>query len=168
MIIKILQELKDKITKTVRIRINVPHDTFGLDFTPIFKTSGSACADIRAFIQNDNNNSIVIKYGEVIKIPTKLKFEIPNGYEIQVRPRSSLSDKGIIVMIGTIDSDYRGEVYIQLINLSKDKSDFYIQHGYRIAQIKVSKTERVIFEKYDGELSRTKRGEGGFGHTGIE
>jgi len=169
MINNILRKIKNKLTKTIKIRMNIPQYP-GIDFTPTFKTNGSACADIRAYIVDENNNgsSMTIEYEEVVKIPTKLRFEIPEGYEIQVRPRSSLSDKGIVVMIGTIDSDYRGEVYVQLINLSKDKSSFTIQHGYRIAQIKVSKVENVIFCHHDGELSKTKRGEGGFGHTGIE
>ncbi len=129
---------------------------------PHYATEGSAGMDIRAAVETE----IVIKSGEVKLIPTNLKMEIPAGYEIQVRPRSGLALKhgiGLLNSPGTIDSDYRGEVGIIMNNFS-DK-DFVIKRGDRIAQLVLTKyySAKII---ETNELSESKRGEGGFGHTG--
>lgn len=103
---------------------------------------------------------------ERVLIPTGIRVAIPDGYEIQVRPRSGLALKhGISVLNtpGTVDSDYRGELKIILVNLSKD--DYVIQANERIAQMVLNKVEQIEFELVD-ELEETERGAGGFGHTG--
>ena len=101
-------------------------------------------------------------------IPTGLFVEIPNGYEIQIRPRSGLAIKQGITCLntpGTIDSDYRGEIKIILINLSSEEQ--VINHGDRIAQMIVQRTERAAFEQVEF-LNETERAAGGFGHTGKQ
>jgi len=131
---------------------------------PVYKTEGAAGADICAFIKE----SVVIESGKSAIIPTGLFFEIPLGYEIQVRPRSGLAAKNQVTVLntpGTIDSDYRGEVKIILINLGEKK--FTINNGDRIAQIIVAPVTRGFFEKVES-LSETERGTGGFGSTGVK
>ena len=101
-------------------------------------------------------------------IPTGLYIELPDGYEAQVRPRSGLAlKKGVTVLNspGTIDSDYRGEIKVIMINLSNDTT--VINTGERIAQLIISKFEKVVFKEVDA-LNETERGEGGFGHTGVK
>lgn len=130
---------------------------------PEYKTSGAAGADVCAFL----SESVVIKSGEFAMIPTGLSFAIPEGYEIQVRPRSGLAAKNGVTVLntpGTIDSDYRGEVKVILINHGKDA--FTVNNGDRIAQLIVAPVTQGIFEKTD-ELDSTERGEGGFGSTGV-
>ncbi len=130
---------------------------------PEYKTSGSAGADVCAHIENP----VVIEKGKFSTIPTGLFFEIPEGYEIQVRPRSGLAFKNGITVLntpGTIDSDYRGELKVILINLGD--SDFTINNGDRIAQIIVSPVTQGIFTITDS-LSDTERGTKGFGSTGV-
>ena len=129
---------------------------------PKYKTSGSAGADICAFIKEP----IVLKKGERFAVPTGLSFEIPVGYEVQIRPRSGLAlNYGVTCLNtpGTIDSDYRGEIKVILINLGDE--DFTINNGERIAQMVVAPVVQCDFEIVD-ELSSTLRGEGGFGSTG--
>ena len=129
---------------------------------PVYSTSGSSGMDVYAAV----HNPVAIKPGNMELIPTNLSVEIPEGYEIQVRPRSGLAAKygiGIVNAPGTIDSDYRGEIKIILINFGKE--DFIIQPGDRIAQFVVSKVYTAKFEEVK-TLNNTKRGEGGFGHTG--
>lgn len=129
---------------------------------PEYKTMGAAGADICALLEN----SITIKPFERAMIPTGLFFEIPEGYEIQVRPRSGLAAKSGVTVLntpGTIDSDYRGEVKVILINLGKE--DFVVNNGDRIAQIIVAPVTIGNFIKSE-TLSETERGEGGFGSTG--
>ncbi|MCU0333372.1 MAG: dUTP diphosphatase [Ignavibacteriaceae bacterium] len=107
-----------------------------------------------------------IAKGSIEMVPTNISVEIPKGYEIQVRPRSGIAAKhgiGILNSPGTIDSDYRGEIKIIIINLGKE--DFIIQPAERIAQLVVSKVYTAKFTESD-ELNNTSRGEGGFGHTG--
>ena len=129
---------------------------------PSYSTEGSSGMDIRAAVEKP----FTIIAGSVELIPTNLSVEIPKGFEIQVRPRSGLAVKhgiGILNSPGTIDSDYRGEVKIILMNFSKE--DFVINRGDRIAQLVVSKVYHAeLNASIDLELS--KRGEGGFGHTG--
>ena len=130
---------------------------------PSYSTSGSSGMDVRARLDSD----VVLKSHARTLVPTGIFFEIPEGYEIQVRPRSGLAlMSGISVLNtpGTIDSDYRGELGFILINLSDE--DFTIHDGDRIAQIVLSKVERIGFELID-ELSDTERSSGGFGSTGV-
>ncbi len=130
---------------------------------PSYKTQGAAGADVCAFL----DQSITIQPGNFAMIPTGLFFEIPQGYEIQVRPRSGLAAKNGVTVLntpGTIDSDYRGELKIILINLGKDA--FVVNNGERIAQIIVSPVTLANFTITDS-LSDTERGEKGFGSTGL-
>lgn len=131
---------------------------------PGYETENSAGMDVRAnFVDGE---SYILREGERVLVPTGLFAEIPQGYEIQVRPRSGLAyKKGITVLNspGTIDSDYRGEIGVILINHSEE--DFEIKNGERIGQIVLSKYERIEWEEAL-ELSETDRGEGGFGSTG--
>jgi dUTP pyrophosphatase len=130
---------------------------------PAYETAGSAGMDLRAFIETD----ITLKPGERKLIPTGLFIELPDGYEAQLRPRSGMAFKHGITLPNspaTIDSDYRGEIKIALINLSSE--DFTIKSGDRIAQMVIAKYEKATWTLTDN-LSETKRGEGGFGHTGI-
>jgi len=130
---------------------------------PLYASAGATGADIRAYIRGD----IVIDTGEVKLIPTGLRFEIPEGYEIQVRPRSGLALRAGVTVLntpGTIDSDYRGEIGIVLIN--HGKSPFIVTHNMRIAQLVLSPIYHAhFFEKKS--LQATAREEGGFGHTGM-
>lgn len=131
---------------------------------PAYATAGAAGLDIRANL----TESIVLKPFERRLIPTGLFLEIPDGYEVQVRPRSGLAFKhGITVLNspGTIDADYRGEVGVLLINLSQE--DFEIIHGERVAQIVVAPYVQANWIASES-LSETDRGAGGFGSTGIK
>ena len=130
---------------------------------PLYKTSGAAGADVCAFLKE----SVTIAAGKFAMIPTGLFFEIPEDYEIQVRPRSGLAAKhGVTVLNtpGTIDSDYRGELKVILINLGQE--DFIVNPGERIAQIIVSPVTLADFT-ITNSLSDTQRGEKGFGSTGL-
>lgn len=130
---------------------------------PQYKTKGAAGADVCALL----SEPVVIKSGKSAMIPTGLFVEIPEGYEIQVRPRSGLAAKNGITVLntpGTIDSDYRGELKIILINLGE--KDFIINSGDRIAQIVVAPVIQAEFLKTDS-LSQTERGSLGFGSTGV-
>lgn len=129
---------------------------------PSYSTSGSSGLDIRAAVVEE----IIIPAGELKLIPTNLSVEIPEDFEIQVRPRSGLAAKHSIAVLnspGTIDSDYRGEIKIILMNLGRE--DFKILRGDRIAQLVVSKVYKAEFLVSD-ELLESMRGSGGFGHTG--
>lgn len=141
----------------------VPIVTNQEDHIPIYSSKGAAGADIRADLQE----SIVIEPGATALIPTGLFFEIPEGYEIQVRPRSGLALKSGITVLntpGTIDSDYRGELKVILIN--HGKAPFIVERGMRIAQIVLAKVSIAEFVNAR-ILSNSERGAGGFGHTGI-
>lgn len=130
---------------------------------PEYKTKGSAGIDLKAYL----DDSIELKPFDRALIPTGLYLSIPEGYEGQIRGRSGLALKNGITLangIGTIDSDYRGEVKVILINLSNEP--FIINNGDRIAQLVLIKHEVIDF-KLVGSLDDTDRGEGGFGHTGI-
>lgn len=131
---------------------------------PSYETSGAAGADVRAFL----NEPVVIPVGKRAMIPTGLFFAIPEGFEIQVRPRSGLAAKNGVTVLntpGTIDSDYRGEVKIILINLGD--ADFTVNNGDRIAQLIVAPVTQGIFVKTD-KLDETERGASGFGSTGVK
>ena len=129
---------------------------------PKYMTEGAAGMDVKANI----TEPVTLKTLERKLIPTGIKMEIPSGYEVQVRPRSGLALKHGITLVntpGTIDSDYRGEVGVILINLSNE--EFIVNPGERIGQLVLQKVYKMEFEKVD-ELSTTVRAEGGFGHTG--
>ncbi|QEN06237.1 dUTP diphosphatase [Thiospirochaeta perfilievii] len=131
--------------------------------TPKYHSEEAAGADIQAFIDKD----IVIKPLERSIIPTGIYLEIPKGYEAQVRPRSGLAAKyGVTVLNtpGTIDSDYRGEIKVILINLGQN--DFIVSNLDRIAQLVIAPVIKANFQK-DIKLNQTTRGEGGFGSTGL-
>lgn len=129
---------------------------------PAYETTGSAGMDIRAFTDEE----IMLKPLERKLVPTGLFLELPEGYEAQLRPRSGLSFKHGISLPNspaTIDSDYRGEIKIALINLSNE--NFVVKSGDRIAQMIIAKHERAELIQVE-ELNETRRGEGGFGSTG--
>lgn len=129
---------------------------------PQYETSGSAGLDIRAYLSEE----IVLMPFERKLIPTGLSIELPEGYEAQLRPRSGLANKFGITLPNspaTIDSDYRGEIKVGLVNLSSES--FRIKNGDRIAQMIISKYEKISFEAVD-VLAETERGSGGFGSTG--
>lgn len=128
---------------------------------PAYQTSGSAGVDLRAFL----DEAITLEPLERRLIPTGLHIALPNGYEAQLRARSGLSTKHGITLInavGTIDSDYRGEIKVGLVNLSREA--YTIEPGDRIAQMIIAQYEQVNFQLVD-ELDTTERGEGGFGST---
>jgi len=129
---------------------------------PHYETIASAGMDLRANI----TESIILKPLERTIVKTGLFMELPIGVEAQVRPRSGLAaKKGVTVLNapGTIDADYRGEIGVILVNLSNE--DFVIENGERIAQLVIAKHERAEWHEVN-ELSKTDRGEGGFGSTG--
>lgn len=130
---------------------------------PAYQTEHSAGVDLRAFVPE----RMTLKPFERKLIGTGLYMAIPQGYEAQIRPRSGLALKHGITVIntpGTIDTDYRGEIKIALINFSQE--DFHIENGDRIAQLILNKYEQVRFKLTD-TLDETERGAGGYGHTGI-
>lgn len=132
-------------------------------FIPAYETSGSAGMDIRAYL----DEPIIIAPGKRALIPTGLHFEIPEGFEVQIRARSGLAVKhgiGLTNGIGTIDSDYRGEIKVSLINWGEEP--FTVNNGERIAQMVVCRYEKAELIEAE-ELSETERGSGGFGHTGL-
>ena len=132
---------------------------------PEYETKGASGCDVRAFLPE---GPLVIPSGEWRLVPTGLCPEIPLGYEIQVRPRSGLAYRNGITCLntpGTVDSDYRGEIKVNLINHSK--TDFGVENGMRIAQFVIAKVENASFEVSD-DLSQSERGEGGFGSTGVK
>ena len=129
---------------------------------PKYATPASAGVDLYA----NNDEAITLDSLERTLIPTGLFMELPIGYEAQVRPRSGLAIKHGISLVntpGTIDADYRGEIKVILVNLSKEP--FTIEKGERIAQMVIAKHEQVDWVEVQ-ELSETERGAGGFGHTG--
>lgn len=129
---------------------------------PQYQTDEAAGADLHACL----DTSVVIEPGAVELVPAGIALEIPKGYEIQIRPRSGLALKhGVTVLNspGTVDSDYRGEIKIMLIN--HGKQPFVVQHGERIAQMVVARHEKVELEETD-KLSKSKRSTAGFGSTG--
>lgn len=130
---------------------------------PRYETDGSAGMDIQAYLKEP----VELNPGMRALIPTGLFMEIPSGYEVQIRARSGLAVKygiGLTNGIGTIDSDYRGEIKISLINWGQES--FTVNDGDRIAQMVAAKYEKVSLKKTE-KLSETERSRGGFGHTGI-
>ncbi|MFC4624797.1 dUTP diphosphatase [Daeguia caeni] len=131
---------------------------------PSYETAGASGMDLRAAVAEDRQ--IVLLPGRRTLVPTGLIFEIPHGYEVQIRPRSGLAAKFGITCLntpGTIDSDYRGEVKVLLINLGDE--DFRIERGMRIAQAVLAPVAHAQIEERS-TVSETARGAGGFGSTG--
>ncbi len=131
---------------------------------PHYQTEHSAGVDLYAAV----DDALVLEPGSWKLVPTGLAVAIPEGFEGQVRPRSGLALKHGIGMLngpGTIDADYRGEIGIILFNFSD--APFTIHRGDRIAQLVLAKLAKAVFRTVDG-LSETKRGSGGFGHTGVK
>ncbi len=147
---------------TVRVRlVRLPHAA-GLAL-PHYATAGAAGADLRAAV----DEPVVLDPGARLAVPTGLVLEIPTGYEAQIRPRSGLALRhGITVANapGTVDSDYRGEVRVLLVNLGQEP--FTIARGDRIAQLVIAPVTRAEFEEVTS-LSGSARGDGGFGSTGV-
>lgn len=131
---------------------------------PTYATPGSAGMDIRANLQE----TITLEPLQRYLVPTGLYIELPHGYEGQMRPRSGLAIKQGLTCLnspGTIDSDYRGELKVILVNLGNETQR--IEHGDRIAQLVINKVEQVSLVQV-AELTSSQRGEGGFGHTGVQ
>ena len=136
----------------------------GTQQIPEYATPQSAGMDLRANIEKP----ILLKSLDRALIPTGLHIALPEGYEAQIRPRSGLAlKKGVTCLNtpGTIDADYRGDVGVILVNLSRE--DFVVQPGERIAQMIIGKFDQVEWEVVE-ELDETERGEGGYGHTGVK
>lgn len=132
---------------------------------PAYETEGSAGADLRAWLPD---GPVTLQPGERRLIPTGLFVELPSGIEAQIRARSGLSIKHGITMIngvGTVDSDYRGEWNVPLVNLGQDA--YTIQDGDRIAQMILARYEQAEFHLTE-EINETERGAGGFGSTGVK
>lgn len=130
---------------------------------PHYATEGAAGMDIKAYL----STPVILNSLERVLIPTGIFMEIPNGFEVQIRPRSGLAYKNGITCLntpGTIDSDYRGELKILLINLSNETQT--INNNDRIAQLIVAKVEKAVLILVQ-QLNETKRAAGGFGHTGV-
>ena len=133
---------------------------------PSYETAGAAGADLRANFPEGERGGLVIEAGARVLVPTGLRLEIPQGYEVQIRPRSGLALKHGITLPnspGTIDSDYRGPLGVILLNAGDQP--FAVNHGDRIAQMVVAPVVQARFELVS-ELGETVRGEGGFGSTG--
>ena len=131
---------------------------------PKYETNGSSGMDLAANIENE----IDLAPGKTAIIPTGLAISIPKNFEIQIRPRSGLAAKNQITVLntpGTIDSDYRGELKVILVNLGKE--NFKIEKGIRIAQMVLCPVVKATLKEVD-ILEETKRGEGGFGSTGFK
>lgn len=131
---------------------------------PAYATPQSAGMDLRANL----DTPVTLRPMQRMLIGTGLHIALPEGFEAQIRPRSGLALKhGITVLNspGTVDADYRGEIKVLLVNLSD--ADFVINGGERIAQMVIARHEQAVFEAVD-ELDKTERGEGGYGHTGVE
>lgn len=131
---------------------------------PNYETNQSAGMDLRANLEEP----ITLNSLERAIVPTGLFIELPEGYEAQIRPRSGLAAKRGITLLnspGTIDADYRGEIGIILVNLSKEP--FVIENGERIAQMVIAKYEQIQWQPVE-VLTDTERGAGGFGSTGVK
>jgi dUTP pyrophosphatase len=147
---------------TIEVRIQrLPHAE-GLPL-PAYATDGAAGADLCAAVES----ALILEPGERAAVPTGLVLEVPNGYEGQVRPRSGLAIRAGLTIVnapGTIDSDYRGELKVLLVNLGSDP--ITIERGDRIAQLLVAPVTRASFTESES-LTASERGEGGFGSTGV-
>lgn len=146
----------------IELKIKKP-DNYDLPL-PGYETEGSSGMDIRAWIEED----ITLSPGEIKLVQTGVSISIPRGYEAQIRPRSGLALKhgiGLVNSPGTIDSDYRGEIGIIMINFGEEP--FIIRKGDRIAQMVIARIYHARIVETD-DLDSTVRGNGGFGHSGID
>ena len=125
---------------------------------PTYAHIGDACCDCYAA------EDLTIAYGEIAKVKLGFCLELPSGYEAQIRPRSGLASKGVIAILGTIDSNYRGEVCVIIQNNSFD--DFEIKFGDRICQMKIERVDPIVFLQVE-ELPETNRNDKGFGSSGV-
>ena len=135
---------------------------------PRYETAGAAGADVCANFAEEARDGVVLAPMERTLIPTGLRLAIPEGFEVQVRPRSGLALKHGIALVnapGTIDSDYRGPLGVIVINLGD--TDFHVEHGMRIAQLVIAPVQHATFDLVS-ELDETSRGAGGFGSTGVK
>ncbi|NLA26228.1 MAG: dUTP diphosphatase [Firmicutes bacterium] len=149
--------------KVVELPLEIMEHARGLPL-PAYMTAGSAGMDLRAAVEKD----VTVAPGEVEMLPTGLKVAVPPGYELQIRPRSGLAARygmGLLNSPGTVDADYRGEIRVIMIN--HGKAPFKVRRGDRIAQMILCPIPRVRLVP-TARLPETERGEGGFGHTGIE
>nr|QBK85888.1 MAG: dUTP diphosphatase [Marseillevirus LCMAC101] len=144
------------------VEVGIYNENYAQYF-PSYASSGASGADIKAKL----SEPLPIPGRSRRLVPTGIFLDIPIGYEVQIRPRSGLAFReGVHAILGTIDSDYRGEVKVLLMNNSD--SDFVVENGMRIAQIVCSKVYVMVWNTLTKEeLSQTERGEGGFGSTGI-
>ncbi len=143
--------------------LRLPHGE-GLEL-PSYETAGAAGMDLRAAVEE--GAPLVLKPGARALVPTGLVFEVPQGYEAQIRPRSGLAIKNGITCLntpGTVDSDYRGEVKVILANLGQE--DFVVERAMRIAQVVIAPVTQVTLVEVT-QTSQTLRGAGGFGSTGV-
>lgn len=143
--------------------IRLPHGE-GIEL-PSYETAGAAGMDLRAAVEA--GEAMTLRPGERALVPTGFIFEVPFGYEAQIRPRSGLAIKNGITCLnspGTVDSDYRGEVKVILANLGQ--ADFVIERGMRIAQMVIAPVTQVTVTEVS-EFTETTRGAGGFGSTGV-
>ncbi len=148
--------------KSIQVRWLDPEKAGDLTL-PEYESEYAAGMDIAAAVEEP----VSLEPGDIQLLPTNISMAIPHGYEIQVRPRSGLAIKHGITIVnspGTIDSDYRGEIRIGIINLGRKK--YTIRRGDRIAQLILAPVVRAAFELV-GDLNTTQRGTGGFGHTGV-
>jgi len=147
----------------VRVRIQrLPHA--GDLPLPAYASEGAAGLDVRAAV----DAPVEIAPGAIARIPTGLALEVPAGFEMQIRPRSGLAARHGVTLANspaTVDADYRGEVFVALINHGPEP--FGVERGMRIAQLVLARVPTVVWEEV-GELPPTARGAGGFGHTGVE
>ena len=152
------------MVESITIRIQrLPHSD-GLEL-PSYASAGAAGADLRAAVATD----LVLDPGERAAVPTGLILEIPGGWEGQVRPRSGLAYRYGLTVVnapGTIDSDYRGKIIVTMYYLFGEDHSFEIRHGDRIAQLVIGKLADVSIEEVE-ELSKSERGSGGHGSTGM-
>jgi dUTP pyrophosphatase len=156
-----MQMLQTQTTTKFEALINVIAEK--QDLIPTYATAGAAGADLKANVKEP----IVIAAHQMKMIPTGIRLEIPAGFEVQIRPRSGLAAKSMVTVLnspGTIDSDYRGEINVLLINHSEQ--DFVVTYGMRIAQMVVAPVCIAQFCEVS-QLSESTRGQGGFGHTGT-
>lgn len=153
----------------MRLSIEIPilcihNDTFGNGrYLPQYQTTEASGMDICFRAGESEGTSIQISPGDTVTVRTGIALAIPEGWEGLVRPRSGYAKKGILVHLGTIDADYRGEIKVTLTNVSKN--NFFISDSERIAQLVIQPTFRAVW-KFAQSLSTTERGENGFGSTG--
>ncbi|WP_421928046.1 dUTP diphosphatase [Neoaquamicrobium sediminum] len=161
--IRVMKPAPDTRSAPVLGIVRLPHSQ-GLAL-PAYESDGAAGLDLRAAVPEDR--PMILLPGRRALVPTGLIFEIPTGYEGQMRPRSGLAFKHGVTCLntpGTIDSDYRGEVQVLLVNLGDE--DFAIERGMRIAQLVLAPVSRATIEERD-LAGETARGAGGFGSTGT-